>query len=93
MITLLGIVAAWVAAIAGYQQARKFVRERLRYVDGVQKSFVPLKVGVIAGVATLPIAWVLPVITSGAALLFGSAVGFGVAAGRRDIRDRRYLNA
>lgn len=93
MITLLGLVVAWAAAIAGYSKARSFVRHRLRYVDAVHRSFVPLKAGLIAAVVTAPIAWLLPAITTGASVLFGAAVGLGVAAGRKDIRERRYLNA
>lgn len=93
MIGLLGFVVAWAAAIAGYSRARSFVRHRLRYVDGVHRAFVPLKAGAVAGLATLPIAWVLPGIAAGAALLFGAAVGLGVSAGRKDIRERRYLRA
>jgi len=93
MLTLLGIVVAWTAAIAGYYKARNFVRERLRYVEGVHKTLVPLKVGVIAAVATAPITWFLPAVTTASAILFGTAVGLGVASGRKDIRTRRYLNA
>lgn len=93
MLTVLGFVVAWAAAIAGYRQARSFVRERLRYVEAVQKSFVPLKVGVLAAVAALPIVWLLPAVTTATAMLFGTAIGLGVAAGRKDIRERRYLKA
>ena len=93
MITLLGVIAAWTAAIIGYKQTRLFVRNRLRYVEGVHKAFVPLKVGFIAFLVTLPFAIVLPVLTGGAAALFGVSVGLGVSAGRRDIRARRYLGA
>jgi hypothetical protein len=93
MITLLGIVVAWSAAIFGYGKARGFVRDRLRYVESVHKPIVPFKFGFLAMLATLPVAWVMPVITTGSALLFGAAVGMGVAAGRKDIRTRRYLSA
>ena len=93
MLAMLGIVVAWGAAIAGYTKARSFVRERLRYVEGVHRSFVPLKVGVIAALALTPVAWLLPIITTGTAMLFGTAVGLGVSAGRKDIRARRYLRA
>ena len=93
MIALLGFIAAWTAAIVGYKRARSFVRERLRYVDAVHRAFVPLKVGFIATLVALPIAWIVPVVTGGAAFLFGTSVGLGVAAGRKDIRERRYLNA
>lgn len=93
MLTVLGFVVAWAAAIAGYRQSRSFVRERLRYVEAVQKTFVPLKAGAIAAAATLPVVWLLPAVSTAAALLFGTAIGLGVAAGRKDIRERRYLKA
>jgi hypothetical protein len=93
MITLLAVVVAWSAAIFGYGKARGFVRDRLRYVEAVHKPFVPFKVGFLAMLATLPVAVLMPVITGASALLFGTAVGLGVAAGRKDIRTRRYLSA
>lgn len=93
MFALLGVAIAWTATIIGYLKARSFVRERLRYVDGVHRSFVPFKVGLIAAVVTAPITWLLPVVTVGASVLIGAGIGFGVAAGRRDIRGRRYLEA
>jgi hypothetical protein len=93
MITLLGFAVAWSAAYFGYKQARSFVRDRLRYVEGVQKAMVPLKIGMIATFAAMPVAWIAPVISSGAAILFGAAVGLGVSAGRKDIRERRYISA
>ena len=93
MIALIGFIAAWAAAIVGYRQARTFVRDRLRYVDGVHRAFVPFKIGLIATLVTLPVAWIMPFVTGGAALLFGTSVGLGVSAGRKDIRERRYLNA
>ena len=72
MITLLGFIVAWSAAIFGYGKARGFVRERLRYVESVHKPIVPFKFGFLAMLATLPVAWVMPVITTGSALLFGA---------------------
>ena len=93
MLGLIGLVVAWGAAVAGYSKARSFVRDRLRYVEGVHRSMVPFKAGLIAGIAAAPVAWLLPLVTMGTAVLFGTAVGFGVAAGRKDIRHRRYLSA
>lgn len=93
MFALIGFVAAWTAAIVGYKQTRMFVRNRLRYVEGVHRAFVPLKIGAIATLVTLPVAWLVPFVTGGAALLFGTSIALGVSAGRKDIRERRYLNA
>ena len=88
MFGFLGVVAVWAVAILGYTKARSFVRERLRYVDSVHKSLVPLKVGAIATAVAMPIAWIVPFVPTVAALLFGTSIGWGVASGRRDIRRR-----
>ena len=93
MLALLGVAIAWTATIVGYLKARSFVRQRLRYVDGVHRSFVPLKVGLIVAVVTAPVTWLLPLVTVGTSVLIGAGIGLGVAAGRRDIRSHRYLQA
>jgi hypothetical protein len=85
---LIGFVLAWAAAFIGYSKARGFVKNRLRYVDGVYRWSAPWKAGLIAALVTTPVAWLLPFITGATGLLFGTAVGLGVAAGRRDLRRR-----
>ena len=85
---LLAFVFVWTAAYLGYSKARTFVRDRLRYVEGIYRGSTPWKAGFIAGLAVTPIAWVLPVVSGASAILFGAAVGMGVAAGRRDLRRR-----
>ena len=40
-----------------------------------------------------PLVWILPIVGSGTALLFGVGVGAGVAAGAKDIRRRLYLSS
>jgi hypothetical protein len=90
---LIGFVVAWAAAYLGYSRSKAFVRNRLRYVEAVYRTSAPWKAGLIAGAVTMPIAWVLPLITGASAVLFGTAVGFGVAAGRRDLRRRLPVGA
>lgn len=90
---LIGFVLACAAAFVGYNKARAFVRNKLRYVDAVHRTTAPWKAGLIAAVVATPIAWVLPVVTTASAVLFGTAVGFGVAAGRRDLRRGLPVNA
>jgi hypothetical protein len=84
-----------VGAIMGYGTARRFVRDRLRYVEGAHKPSVPLIVGVVAFLLAVPIVNVisiLPLVHLGgaAAIALGASVGLGVRAGTRDIRDGRY---
>jgi len=69
-------------------QSRSFVRNRLRFVDAVQRGGVPVVAGVAAFAVALPLTGLIPLIGAGTALLFGAGVGFGVAHGRSDIRYR-----
>ena len=85
---LIGFVVAWAAAYLGYSRSKAFVKNKLRYVEGIYRGSAPWKAGFIAGAVAMPLAWVLPLITGASAILFGTAVGFGVAAGRRDLRRR-----
>ncbi|HVA56602.1 MAG: hypothetical protein WBQ26_11485 [Gemmatimonadaceae bacterium] len=88
MIHLIGIVATAAATIFGYLTARRFVEEKLRYVDGVHTLKAPIIAGVVAGLVAAPIVWLLPVVGGGTAILFGAGVAFGVANGSREIRRR-----
>ena len=85
---MIGFLIAWIAAFVGFSKARGFVKNRLRYVDGVHKRSAPWKAGLIAAVVTTPIALILPFISGASAMLFGASIGLGVAAGRRDLRRR-----
>lgn len=82
---LLWLAVAGAASVGGYVTMRRFVRRRLRFVDGVQRRGVPLVAGGAALVVGL-IAAALPLITPLTAVLFGLGVGTGVAAGRRDLK-------
>lgn len=90
MLALIGLVMTAAAAALGYWQARKFVRRRLAYVEGVHHAATPVLAGAGAWLLALPLAWALPLVGGGSALLFGAGVGFGVAAGARDLRRRLY---
>lgn len=87
MLRLLGIGITGIAVVLGYLNARHFVRSRLRYVDGVQRRRTPWIAGIGAALIAAPVAWLLPAVGTGAALLFGAAVGTGVAHGARDVRN------
>jgi hypothetical protein len=85
---LIAFVVAWGAAILGFSKAKSFVKDRLRYVEGIYRTSAPWKAGIVAALVATPVAWVLPVLSTASALLFGAAVGMGVAAGRRDLQRR-----
>lgn len=87
MIFELLIVGAALGGIgAGYASLRRFVRQRLRFVDAVQKPSAPLVAGAVGAVAAAPVVLLLPVVGAGTALLFGASVGLAVRHGARDLR-------
>lgn len=89
MIELLILAAAASGIGAGYVKARRFVRDRLRFVDAVQRRSAPLLAGTAAAVAVAPVVWLVPVIGGGTALLFGAGVGLAVSHGAKDARRRQ----
>ncbi len=90
MLELIGLGITAGAVIAGFTEARRFVASRLRFVDGAHRRSTPWMVGAIAAVAAAPIVWLVPLIGGGTALLFGAAVGMGVASGSRQVRAGLY---
>lgn len=84
---ILSFAVAAIVYIVLHGSTRRFVRNRLRYVDVVQKGIAPWLAGGLAfGLGAL-LAPVLPLVGIGTALTAGLAVGSGVAAGARDIRQ------
>lgn len=70
----------------GYSAARRFVRDRLRFVEGARKPHIPFVVTMAVLAVVVPLAWLLPFVGVGSALALGVGVGVGVAAGGRDLR-------
>lgn len=83
---LLGLTASTAAAVFGYSRARRFVGERLRYVDAVNHPATPILAGAAATAVAVPVVALLPIVGAGTALVFGVSVGMGVASGRGEIR-------
>ncbi len=83
------LVISWLS----YGTARRFVRERLRYVEAALTPAAAITAGIVAAVVATPIIAVLgfiPIVGSlvggGTALLFGLSVGFGVRSGAQDVK-------
>lgn len=89
MIELLILGAAAGGIGAGYMRVRRFVRDRLRFVDAVQRPVAPVVAGAAAAVAAAPVVWLVPVIGGGTALLFGAGVGLAVSHGARDVKKNQ----
>jgi hypothetical protein len=88
MLGFIAFAATISAVVLGFVKTREFVRNRLRYVEAVHSSSAPFKAGGAAMLLAAPVVWLLPVINAPAAIFFGIAVGAGVVAGRKDIRNR-----
>ena len=85
-----------VGVLMGYGTARRFVRDRLRYVDSAHKPAVPWIVGIAAFLLAVPVVnliSILPLVHLGgiAAIALGASVGLGVKAGSKDAKEGRYL--
>ena len=69
----------------GYFKTRKFVRERLRFVDLVQGPAAPVVVGVVTGLATGVAVAVLPFVGGlSIPILAGLGIGAGLSHGAKD---------
>jgi hypothetical protein len=79
---------AFGVALIGFIVSRRFVENRLRYVDAVQNPFAAFLAGGVATLIALPIVAILPFVGLGTAILFGVGVFTGVASGAREIRRR-----
>jgi hypothetical protein len=76
-----------------YGTARRFVRERLRYVEAALTPGAAFVAGLIAAVVAVPVVGVLHIIPllgslvgGGTALVFGLSVGMGVRSGAQDVK-------
>lgn len=85
-LSFVAFILTLAAVAAGYVLSRRFVRERLRFVDAAQRGTAPWIAATGALLVGLVAALVLPFVGAGSALCFALAVGLGVSAGARDIR-------
>ena len=83
---LLSLAIAMVLAISIHGATRRFVRDRLRYVETAQRALAPWLAGGAAAIVSAPVMWLLPLVGAGTAITVGIAVGMGVANGARDIK-------
>jgi hypothetical protein len=82
MLAYIAFLAAVGVLGAGFYYTRKFVRERLRFVDAVQSPVAPVVAGVAAAAIAVPVVALLPVVGVGTAIAAGVGVAAGVASGR-----------
>ncbi len=90
LLWLVATVVLTAAVVAAFAVSRRFVRERLRFVNAVQRRSAPLVAGAGAFAVGSLIALVLPFVGMLSALGLAAAVGLGVSAGAKDIRRGAY---
>jgi len=91
MLGLLSLAITLGVAWFGYGTARRFVRERLRYVEGALSAGAAVVAALGAAIIAWPVAWLVPLIGGGTALAFGISVGLGARAGASDVKRGYHL--
>jgi len=92
MIGIIALALALGASWFGYGTARRFVRERLRYVESALTPGAAIVAGIGASLLLSPLAWLLPLVTAGTAIAFGLGVGLGVRAGAGDVKRGYHIS-
>jgi hypothetical protein len=83
---ILTLALALGAGWFGYGTARRFVRDRLRFVESALTPGAAVIAGIGAAILLWPAAWLLPLVTGGTAIAFGLGVGLGTRAGATDVK-------
>ena len=87
IVSTIAFLIATGGAIFGYNVAKRFVRDRLRYVEGAHKASAPVIAGIGAYLIAMVAVAVLPIVGIGTAIAFGLSVAFGTAAGSRQVKS------
>lgn len=83
---IISLALALGAGWFGYGFSRRFVRNRLRYVESALTPGAAIIAGIGGALVLAPAAWLLPLITGGTAIAFGLGVGLGTRAGATDVK-------
>lgn len=84
---MLSFLASLAAIVGGYLGTKRFVLNRLRYVDAATDPAAPWVAGAAGTVAGLPFA-LLPILTVGTAVSLGAGIGWGVYRAGRELARR-----
>jgi hypothetical protein len=87
MLELILLIAKVALVIGVFAAARRFVRDRLRFVDSVQNKLAPWIAGAVTTLVALPVVAVLPFVGLWTAVSVGIGAGAGVFSGARDVRQ------
>ena len=84
--TIAFLIAA-VVSVFGYSASKKFVRDKLRFVEGAHKVSAPIIAGISALLIAMVVVTFLPIVGMGTAIAFGVSVALGAAAGSREVKS------
>ena len=90
MLETIVLVGTGAATLWGYLKSRRFVRERLRFVDAAHTPAAPFVAGSVVTLVAIPVVAIIPIITIPiyVAFIFGIGIGAGVYHGARDHRKQ-----
>jgi len=91
MLLMISLLIALAVAFFGFSASRRFVRDKLRFVDAAQRASAPWLAGGGALLIGVILAALIPGVGVPTAVTFALAIGTGVAAGARDVRQGRHL--
>ena len=93
LFTLIGLLVTAASTLVAFGFAREYVRNRLRFVDGVRNPVVPWVVAILATAILTPVValvHIVPIIGSlvgfGTALFVGVGSGLGTASGVKALK-------
>jgi preprotein translocase subunit SecF len=93
LFTLVGFVVTAAATLVAFGLAREYVRNRLRFVDGVRHPIAPWLAALVVTVILTPVValiHIVPIIGSlvgfGTALFVGAGTGLGTASGIKALK-------
>ena len=100
MFGLIALAISFGVSWFGYSAARRFVRERLRYVDAALSPGAAIGAGlgaaIVAGILVTPISWI-PILGNlvgmGTAIVFGIGTGLGARAGASDVKRGYHITS
>ncbi len=87
MFELIALGIAGASGVFGHIKSRRFVGQRLRYTQIVDKPALGLWAGVGATIVAAPVVALLPIVGAGTAVAIGAGVGTGVALGVKDTKE------
>ena len=86
LFSIVGLIVTVAGTIFAFGLAREFVRNRLRFVDGVRHPLAPWFTWIGVTVLLVPVVWILPLVGTATAVLIGAGAGLGTSSGVKALK-------